>query len=226
MSSCNTAENDSQFADDLTQSPTSSTACCLLSGQSATDRAVLTLAHIVQMDVTKLCNLVHSWLAMGVNLALAEPFVVRCAEATGTLWDFLTTATTGTPDADRDSLISKTANVLLQNTRKRIILTKDCKVEDFFSRMFGDNLRLESIAIFFTAASRAMIDTAVFPSLYTDDQNRRDLLMALTHIADCCLETCLSLDCLNDLQIIIQYESFIVHTLVYGDQSTHVNFKV
>ncbi|KAL3429967.1 hypothetical protein BDV09DRAFT_189681 [Aspergillus tetrazonus] len=42
-----------------------------------------------------------------------------------------------------------------------------------------------------------------------------------TRVADSALEIALSLDCLNDLQLFLQYENWIVHTNVYGDHSYH-----
>ena len=39
------------------------------------------------------------------------------------------------------------------------------------------------------------------------------------HLSDRCLEMCLSLDCLNDMQLLLQYENWIIHTFLDGDQS-------
>jgi hypothetical protein len=37
--------------------------------------------------------------------------------------------------------------------------------------------------------------------------------------SDRCLELSISLDCLNDLQLVLQYENFISHSNVDGDES-------
>ncbi|KAL3417430.1 hypothetical protein PVAG01_11430 [Phlyctema vagabunda] len=39
--------------------------------------------------------------------------------------------------------------------------------------------------------------------------------------SDSCIEIAISLDCLNDLQLFLQYENFILHSFVEGDQSYH-----
>ncbi|RBR20112.1 uncharacterized protein FIESC28_05391 [Fusarium coffeatum] len=57
--------------------------------------------------------------------------------------------------------------------------------------------------------------TGPFPT----EAQRRHIRRLTMHFADRCLDICLSLDCLNDLQLILQYENFILHSLVDGDQS-------
>ncbi|KAJ5798632.1 uncharacterized protein N7503_007928 [Penicillium pulvis] len=42
-----------------------------------------------------------------------------------------------------------------------------------------------------------------------------------TKLSDWALEICLSLDCLNDIQLVLQYENFIMHSFVDGDHSYH-----
>lgn len=202
--------------EDVAQMPLSSSSRNMLKGQGVTDRAVQALRQLSLMDVPELYNLVHSWLDKEVNLPLAEPFVARCAAATKTLWNLVPNSN---ESQELDAWLSQYARLLLKNTRGRIILSKDSTCEDYFSQMFEDNLRWESLGIFFSAASRAAIDTKVFPSLFTHKQQKQDLVRALTFLVDCCLDASLSLDCLNDLQLILQYENFIIHSQVDGDQS-------
>lgn len=85
--------------------------------------------------------------------------------------------------------------------------------------MNGDNVRWESTGIFLAAASRAALDIPFFPALYKSEEQRRDIIRDLARLGDDCLEVCLGLDCLNDLQLVLQYENFIVYSQVYGDQS-------
>lgn len=75
------------------------------------------------------------------------------------------------------------------------------------------------MGIFFTAPGRASLNVVNFTSLFKYPGQRRDLAKTLTYIGDCCLEICLSLDCLNDRQVMLQYENFILHSQVHGDQS-------
>lgn len=189
----------------------------MLKGQSVTDRAIQALSQIVQMDIAGLYNLVQAWLDMGVNLPLAEPFVARCTSATRDLWNMVPSS------QDLDAWIIQQAKLLLKNTRSKINLHRDLSAAEYFAQMLGDNLRWETLGIFFSATSRAAIEIASFPPLYTQNEQRRDLLNAVTYLGDCCLEICLSLDCLNDLQLVLQFENFIVHSQVDGDQSKSQN---
>jgi hypothetical protein len=67
--------------------------------------------------------------------------------------------------------------------------------------------------------SRATIDIPFFPLLYNTEEQQYNLRRLATKLSDFALEISLSLDCLNDLQLMVQYENFIVHSYVDGDQS-------
>ncbi|KPM45974.1 hypothetical protein AK830_g722 [Neonectria ditissima] len=201
------------------QEPVSSASRDMLNGQSLADRAAHALNQLIRMDIPRLRKLVQVWLDKKVNLPLAEPFVARCADATQAMTASLPSSTIGLPEPS--AVVVQQAKLMLRNTRRRLVLRRESTVAEYFAQMFGDNLRWESLGIFFNAATRAALDVASFPSLYTDDQQRRDLIRALTYVGDCCLETCLALDSMNDLQLILQYENFIVHSQVDGDQSYH-----
>jgi hypothetical protein len=67
--------------------------------------------------------------------------------------------------------------------------------------------------------SRATIDIPFFPLLYNTEEQQYTLKRLATKLSDFSLEISLSLDCLNDLQLMVQYENFIVHSYVDGDQS-------
>lgn len=213
VSSCEMPGNCNIVDDEMAQEPVSSACRTMLKGQSVTDRAIQALSQIFQMDVGGLYNLVQAWLDMGVNLPLAEPFVARCATATHALWNMVPSG------QDLDTWTIQQAKSLLKNTRTKINLHRDLSAAEYFAQMLGDNLRWETLGIFFTAASRAAMEIACFPPLYTQNEQRRDLLNAVTYLGDCCSEICLSLDCLNDLQLVLQFENFIVHSQVDGDQS-------
>lgn len=158
--------------------------------------------------MSHLTSLVHVWLGQKVNLPLAEPFVapitVAVAQfANATSWD---------------DWVTQHAS-LLETTDRPIALDANTSVNDFFSQLLGHGLRWDVLGIFFSAAGRAALDTTSFPPLYTDDAQRWDLIKSLTYIGDCCLETCLAADRLDDLQLVLQYENCIVHSQVDGDQS-------
>ncbi|KAM0255610.1 hypothetical protein ACHAQJ_005615 [Trichoderma viride] len=187
--------------------------------QATFDRANHALSLLDQLQISGLASLVRFWLKKGVNLALAEPFVETCVDA-AVDWRELSTPA-GNDARDASIGICHRAKVLLENTHRPLAVHRHSTAFEYLSQMSGKNLRWESLGIFLAAASRAALDTSSFAPLYNSDERRRGLIKALTYIGDCCLETCLALDCLNDLQLVLQYENLIVHSQVDGDQSYH-----
>lgn len=184
--------------------------------------AASAFTRIDQIDVSKITPLVRSWIARGANLPLAGPFVIHCLESVEQWRQLLGSVSDNA--MPRENLRTSTSNAayvknLVANTQKVIITRQDMGTEEYLAQMLGENLRWEILGLFFTAAARATYDTAYFPTLYTTHEERRELMKALTSLGDCCLEICLELDFLNDLQLILQYENFIVHSQVDGDQS-------
>ncbi|KAJ3543636.1 hypothetical protein NM208_g3469 [Fusarium decemcellulare] len=186
----------------------------LLGDRVVVDRATHALRRLRRVDISKITPLVRFWLEKGVNLPLAEPFVAPCLEAVEQWRQVLG------PGPDRSHTQSaETVLALLANTLKPIVMRRQMNPRDYLFQMTRRNLRWESLGILFTAAARAAYDIPLFAPLYTSNEQRRRLIKELTFIGDCCLETCLVLDCLNDLQLILQYENMIVHSQVDGDQS-------
>ncbi|KAK0763733.1 hypothetical protein N5P37_003117 [Trichoderma harzianum] len=205
--------------DESAQPPIPSPPADTFIDQATFDRANHALSLLDQLQVSGLASLIRFWLKKGVSLALAEPFVETCAEA-AVGWRELSTPV-GTNPNDINVGIAQRARVLLENTHRPIRVHRHSTPSEYLSQMSGRNIRWESLGIFLAAASRAALDTSSFGPLYNSDEGRRGLIKALTYIGDCCLETCLALDCLNDLQLVLQYENLIVHSQVDGDQSYH-----
>ncbi|KAJ5130432.1 uncharacterized protein N7515_006471 [Penicillium bovifimosum] len=155
-------------------------------------------------------DLVMFWLAKGANLALAEPFVNECAQSVSQLFSY---------NDDNWHLVY--ARCLMQNSAQPLQFNDTTDLADFSAQFLDHNARWETLGIFFAAVTRATIDIAFFPSLYTTEQEQYTLRRLCTKLCDFALEISLSLDCLNDLQLIMQYENFIVHSYVDGDQSYH-----
>ncbi|KAJ5648456.1 hypothetical protein N7490_004828 [Penicillium lividum] len=155
-------------------------------------------------------ELVMFWLAKGANLALAEPFVAQCAESVSQLFTF---------NDENWHLIY--ARRLLHNSAQSLKFHQSMNLSEFSTQFLDHNCRWETIGIFFAAISRATIDIPFFPVLYTTEEDQYNLRRLATKLSDFALEISLSLDCLNDLQLIVQYENFIVHSYVDGDQSYH-----
>lgn len=153
-------------------------------------------------------SLVSFWHSKGVNLALAEPFIASCARAS----NFVSSA----PEGGWQSCLSRR---LLENTLRPLTFDQTSTLHIYTAQFIGDNSRVETLGIFLTATLRASMDVAFFPSLYSTEAQRRLFRDTLTRLSGLCLDLCFSLDCLNDLQLTFQYENFILHSYVNGDQS-------
>ncbi|KZF19088.1 hypothetical protein L228DRAFT_257174 [Xylona heveae TC161] len=157
-------------------------------------------------------ELVMFWLKKGINLILAGPFVQQCVES---MTDFLMSSL----QDENWHLIY--ARRLLHNSAQPLDFNRTSSLSSFSAQFLNQNVRWESLGIFFSAVSRATFDISFFPSLYTTEQEQYALRRLSTKLTDCALDIALSLDCLNDLQLVFQYENFIVHSCVDGDQSYH-----
>lgn len=153
-------------------------------------------------------ELVMFWLAKGTNLALAEPFVAQCTESVSQLFE-----------SHDENWHLVYARRLLQNSARPLHFNASTDLASFSSQFLDHYARWETLGIFFAAVSRATIDIPFFPALYTTEEQQYALRRLATKLSDFALEISLSLDCLNDLQLIVQYENFIVHSYVDGDQS-------
>ena len=192
----------------LPQTPSASSS--LEEHPSAKQGALLTWQLLSSFDLRALGSLVTFWRAKDVNLAGAGPFVDLCADTVnytslstfqGSEWHF------------------EFAARLLQNTTQHLDCNRESTISTYSAQFLGTCTRWETFGIFLSAAIQATRDVPFFPSLYTTSSQNRDLRRLLTRLVDCCVDICLSTDCLNDLQLILQYENFIIHSFVDGDQS-------
>lgn len=169
------------------------------------------LKHILTLySLSSMKELVMFWLAKGTNLALAEPFVAQCTESVSQLFE-----------SHDENWHLVYARRLLQNSARPLLFNASTDLASFSSQFLDHYARWETLGIFFAAVSRATIDVPFFPALYTTEEQQYTLRRLATKLSDFALEISLSLDCLNDLQLILQYENFIVHSYVDGDQSYH-----
>lgn len=168
------------------------------------------IRSILQISLCK--DLVQSWLGRGVNLALAGVFIEQCTQA---VVDVLT------PEAlNTQELPTEVSKRLFARSCKSLEMDENATIEDFRAE-FCHNW--EALGLFFTALSRATMDVVSFEPLYSTEKERRGLRRLAMYFSDCCLEIALSLDCLNDLQLMLQYENFILHSYADGDQSRSVS---
>jgi hypothetical protein len=170
-----------------------------------------------EFRISSLIDLVKFWLAKGVNLALAEPIVLQCTESAE---QFLA------PRRSTDSnYYSSLVQDLVNNSASPLAFSKTSTLSDYTHQFCGQNIRLETLGIFLVTVIRATIDIPFFPPLYAIEAQRRRLRYLGTALINSTLELCLSIDCLNDLQLIFQYEHWIVMSYIYGDQSRWLHCK-
>lgn len=177
---------------------------------SAKQGALLAKDLLSSFDLNDLISLITFWLAKGVNLAVAEPLVDLCAESS----NYMSLSTFQGPEWHLNF-----STRLLQNTARPLEVNPDSTISTYSAQFLGIDTRWETFGIFLSAAIQATRDVLFFPSLYKTSSRNRELRRLLTKLLDCSLDICLSADCLNDLQLILQYENFIVHSYVDGDQS-------
>ena len=155
-------------------------------------------------------TLVEEWLSTGVNLALAGTFSKQCAETAELLLD---------PKLEGSGRTALEISEKLFVNSCRQLQTDVGTVPEFSEQFSFQNARWETLGLFFTAVSRATVDVPRFSPLYETKEERRSIQRLAGRFSDRCLNIAVDLDCLNDLQLMLQYENFIMHSLVNGDQS-------
>lgn len=163
--------------------------------------------------------LVQQWIAGGVNLALAGPLVMTCAHVTQHVLSSYETDSPGRFTPAR--IISQR---LFRNSCHQLNAGDDQNIAEWCTVFGINNARWEMLGIFFAALAAATIYTPRFEPLYRTHQGQRDLQKLAVRFSDRCLDISLSLDRLNDLQLLLQYENWIGHSCLDGDQSKHILF--
>lgn len=155
-------------------------------------------------------SILRQWSAQDTNLALAGGFVDQCADNVRFLLP-------ENPETPIDNL--ETAKLLFTNTNRQLTTIPTDTLDNYATQFCQKNARWETLGLFCTAVSRAAIDV-----IYTQGSSKRNptcrgLPRLAMKFSDAFLEIAVSLDCLNDLQVLLQYENFILHSMVDGDQS-------
>ena len=174
---------------------------------------ILKIAHLPVWEA-----LVQAWVKKGINLPVAEAFTLPCANVACSSLEHRNGD--GEPDPEHLPTSAMTSRMLFAHSCRPLTTSVGDTIEDFCNHFCRQTARWETLGVFFVSVSRATIDIARFDGLYCSEQERRALRKLAMQFSDTCLDIALSLDCLNDIQVILQYENFILHSLVDGDQST------
>lgn len=165
---------------------------------------------VASTEIDAMVRLVNAWISKGSNFSLASSIVGVCVSSAA---DFCRQCKT------HNAPIEHLSAILIRNTRLRFSYTANSTTEDYSAQLRGEYTRWETLGFFFTAVCRAAVDIVSLPGVYELETRRRELRAIASGLADRCLELSLALDCLNDVQLILQYENWIVHSHVDGDQS-------
>ncbi|EME78214.1 uncharacterized protein MYCFIDRAFT_145138 [Pseudocercospora fijiensis CIRAD86] len=158
-------------------------------------------------QVSACVRMVNAWIATGTNIALAGSLVGPCTKAIDQL-------------LHRDHLSAgNVSRMLFTSSCRPWIVTASTTFEQFCSQITGDETCWESLGLFFVAVTRAATDFDCFETMFSTREERRKLQRLALSYADHCLEVALSLDCMYDFLLLLQYENFIAHSMVDGDQS-------
>ncbi|KAJ6186616.1 hypothetical protein N7519_007917 [Penicillium mononematosum] len=155
-------------------------------------------------------HLFQKWISTGANLALAGPLTGPCASTV----EYTLLKCDGTHATAR-----KISRDLFYRSSQPIPSGQETSFSEYCANFCGENAGWETFGIFFTAICRASVDLACAEPLYDSEKQRRRLQKLALSYSDRCLDHCLPLDCMKDLQLFLQYENFISHSQVDGDQS-------
>ncbi|KAB8226114.1 hypothetical protein BDV33DRAFT_186908 [Aspergillus novoparasiticus] len=183
---------------------------CVIDDICINKGAELILGLHREFSIRSFAHLFQKWVSTGANLALAGPLTGSCASAV----DYTLSQCDGKYPTAR--AISKR---LFHNSCQPILSNPETTLSEYCTFFSGANARWEAFGIFFVAICRASVDIPYAEPLYDSEQPRRRLQRLALSYSDQCLELCLPLDCMNDLQLLLQYENFISHSQVDGDQS-------
>lgn len=175
--------------------------------QRAADATRLLLAHA---PLQSMKDLVHLWLSSGANLALGGALLGNTIDSI----DLALTSMSTNANWHR-----RYAELLLRNSAQTLHSNSSLTLAEFCAQFTEHNIRWETLGLFALAVIRASYDVPYFAPLYSKDNGIYDLRKRCFRVANCALEIALSLDQLNDLQLVLQYENLIVHSYIAGDQS-------
>ena len=180
--------------------------------QRKTDEGARLVEQFVRALPMESCTaLVEAWLEKGTNLALAAPFTRSCLAMVKSIFS-----------ARREFGISEAISVsssLLQGTCTPVKLTGAASRDDITELFSREQPRWEALCLFCTAVARAASDSPHQLRFVGSEADRKILQEQGMELSDRCLDLIISLDCMNDLQAVLQYENFIAHSHVHGDQS-------
>ncbi len=174
--------------------------------------AALLSEAIAIIDCPAAAKLIKSWLDKGYNLALAYTFTRPCTECA---FEALHAVASGAIEP------LTMAQNLFNASGSALPVGRGSSLAQFVASFALATPRWESLGLFFLTLARAAGKIEHFGELYRTIEQRQSLQRTATELSTWCLDMALSLDRLNDLQLVVQYENCIALGYVYGDQSDY-----
>ena len=172
-------------------------------------------AHLIhdmasRVDAEAFKGLVSFWLTKGTNLVLG-----------GFLTEACVSNVTDTLGSLPDDLVSRNqlARSFFKNSSRRHVFSRTTTLASYVEDVSQTNIRWEALIIALVALGRASIDVPHYPGLYTTQAEQDVFQKLVTSLSDSCLELALSCDRMDELLLICQYENWILHSVIDGDQS-------
>jgi hypothetical protein len=152
------------------------------------------------------------WREQGYTTVVAEEVTDVCIDSCGLL---LQAKSTTSKNWSYDFI-----KLLYQNSNTQLPVRPSDTISDFTRQFTGERARLESFGIFLVALAKAALFVPFYPPLYTSQAQRFALRTTTIKLMDHCWALCESLNSLNILQLLLQYERFLIHNTIDGPQST------
>lgn len=166
---------------------------------------------LLNQEPNALQAIVSFWRDQGHTLQVGEGVTDACVDSVKVLIHIKSTAA--------NTWSHDFINLLYKNSNTELAIQSTDTMSSFTSQFSAGRPRLESFGIFLNILALAVLYTPCFPPLYTSQAQRISLRDIALKLSDLCWDLCLSLNSLNILQLIFQYENFILHSPIDGPQS-------
>ena len=178
--------------------------------------AVLTLLS----DFPTYEPVIHQWLDYAHGIALTAPFMPQCLMSIKKeLYDPFVRARSG-------RALLHASEMLFKNSSKPLKMPPNTTFRQYHTLITGENLRWEVIGMFFAAVglscSTMLTTDATIELAKTTSVDKRSVAHRMLQASDTCIAFCEQTGHLNDPQMWLIYENFLLMSQIVGDSSYRV----
>ncbi|KAM5521470.1 hypothetical protein FOXYSP1_15361 [Fusarium oxysporum f. sp. phaseoli] len=162
--------------------------------------------------------MLQQWPAQDANLALARIVVDKCVKTMQHLFQ-------ENPETSINNV--ETAKLLFAKSVSPITTDSAATLEDHASQFCQKSARWETLGLFPTAVSRAAIDMTEAQGSCKANMTCCGLSRLAMQLSDAFLDIAVSFDCLNDLQVLLQYKKlfFTPWSVAIKVNESYVSYK-